>query len=380
MRALIVPVLAALLAGCATAPVSSDLRPLLADGLFAAPEKPVDPDQVFALSPAMRDYLRGELQERARQHGPREALLEALRRDIRIEYDVEMTRNAAEAFAARSGNCLSLVIMTAALARELDIPLQFQTVFGHETWTRGEGLNVRSGHVNLVLGSQPPEGWTRLGSDSVVVDFIPPDRAAQFTARPIAESDVLAMYLNNRAAETLSAGDNTAAYWWVREALNTAPRLTAAYNTLGVIYRRAQHLELAERAWRHALEQEPQNANVLSNLAQLLANQGRDAEAGELRKRLTMLSAHPPFYFLDQGLAALARQENRAAIRWFERELERIPQNEELHFALAIAHLRLGKSAPAQLHLGKAHSFSTTLKRRALYAAKLDHLKATAHP
>jgi hypothetical protein len=36
---------------------------------------------------------------------------------LRLDYDSAMTRNATEAFAARSGNCLSLVLMTAAFAR-----------------------------------------------------------------------------------------------------------------------------------------------------------------------------------------------------------------------------------------------------------------------
>jgi transglutaminase-like putative cysteine protease len=46
---------------------------------------------------------------------------------IRLEYDAAVTRNAAQAFEARTGNCLSLVIMTAALARELGLTVRYQS-------------------------------------------------------------------------------------------------------------------------------------------------------------------------------------------------------------------------------------------------------------
>ena len=51
-----------------------------------------------------------------------------------------MTRNAAEAFDARSGNCLSLVIMTAAFAKELGLPVRYQNVFVDEAWSRSGDL------------------------------------------------------------------------------------------------------------------------------------------------------------------------------------------------------------------------------------------------
>jgi len=36
-----------------------------------------------------------------------------------LEYESRVTRNASETYAARMGNCLSLVIMTAAFARKV---------------------------------------------------------------------------------------------------------------------------------------------------------------------------------------------------------------------------------------------------------------------
>jgi len=89
---------------------------------------------VFAVSPEMRHYLHTEIAPHLHREGPLQGLFDALysKRQLKLEYDSAMTRNAAQAFAARSGNCLSLVIMTAAFANEMGLPVQFQSVLGEE--------------------------------------------------------------------------------------------------------------------------------------------------------------------------------------------------------------------------------------------------------
>src|SRR3546814_1509184 len=74
----------------------------------------------------------------------------------------------------------------------------------------------------------------------------------------------MAMYLNNRAAEVLVAGDGRAAYWWARAAIHAAPEYAAAYNTLGVIYLRHGDAQLAEGMFRFELARTPQDPTLLS--------------------------------------------------------------------------------------------------------------------
>src|SRR5690606_25143798 len=100
------------------------------------------------------------------------------------------------------------------------------------------------------------------------------------------EAAVIAMYMNNRAAENLMAGDLDAAYWWSRASLQRDPSFVAAYNTLGVIYHRHGLPQLAERSYAQALAMAPDNAELLSNMASLLTATGRAAEAAEYEQRL----------------------------------------------------------------------------------------------
>src|SRR3546814_4316460 len=62
-----------------------------------------------------------------------------------------ISHTAAETFETRSGNCLSLVILTAALARPLNIDVRYRFVPRARTWTRTQGMVLQNGHVNIEL-------------------------------------------------------------------------------------------------------------------------------------------------------------------------------------------------------------------------------------
>src|SRR5262249_30575067 len=148
-----------LLGACAVAPVQ---RPdfLLQDDRFAAPAQPINAADVFAMSDDMERFARNEIAGRSRENGRYHALFAALYRKghLKLDYDSAVTRNAAEAFAARSGNCLSLVVMTAAFAKELGIPVQYQAAIQEAPWSRSGSLYLRNGHVNVTLGNGVRDG------------------------------------------------------------------------------------------------------------------------------------------------------------------------------------------------------------------------------
>ncbi|NGZ82735.1 tetratricopeptide repeat protein [Duganella aceris] len=378
---------AALLTACAGAPLGIQSPPsqVFHDQLFQPPSAPIDTDSVFALSPRMRDYLRREI-NLTQSKDVRRQLFDALyRKDkLQLEYDSAMTRNAAQTFDARAGNCLSLVIMTAALARELNLVVQFQLIDMEESWSRSGNLYFAANHVNLALGkprtSRNPydSGYNLDMSNSLTVDFIPIPPKARETARPLEEHTIVAMYLNNRAAEQLSAGHVDDAYWSARKAAEVDPRFLNAYNTLGVIYLHAGHSDAAEQVLRYAVSQSPLRTVFLSNLAQSLENQNKLDEAAALRVRLAQLEPHPPFYFFNLGQEAMKLGDYERARKLFEREVERVPDYHEFHFWLALAYNELGNVRAADRHMAQAMANSTTRGDHDLYAAKLDRLRAYA--
>jgi len=376
--------LALMLAACASAPMQTATAPaeLLADHAFAPPGRSPSSLDVFALSEEMRSYLASsEMSTQLRHRGRQRGLIEALynKKQLRLEYDSALTRNASEAFAARTGNCLSLVIMTAAFARELGMEVQFQSVLTEEVWGRSGDLYLAMGHVNLTLGKRRSEmvaGYAE--ADSLVVDFMPAADIRGQRTRVISEENIVAMYMSNRAAESLAAGQVNEAYWWIREAILRDPKYLSAYNTLGVVYRRHGDLQRAERVFRQVLEREPGNTQVMANLALTLDDQGRLAEAQTLRTQLAQLQPNPPFSCFNRGLTAMRQGDFKAAKQLFTKEVDRAAYYHEFHFWLALAHYALGELPQARQQLTLALDNTTTRKDHDLYAAKLDKLRGVS--
>ena len=367
------------MAGCAEMPTArtSDVTPLFRDVLFKPPPEPIDSRAIFAVDASMRRFLAKEIVPQTRRKDPRQALLDALSGKLLIDYDSEMTRTASQTFASREGNCLSLVIMAAALAKRLDILVTYQEVYHLDTWSRSAGYAILSQHVNLVLGPRGPSFRLYSGAElPMVVDFLPPEQVADVVSRPVSEQTVIAMYMNNRAAEIMVDGDLDRAYWYARAALEADPGFANAANTLGVIYLKRHHLVPAERAMRYALQREPDNISALSNLSGMLAVEDRTAEAQALEQRLARIQRHPPFYFYDRGIEAMQAGRFEEAARLFEKALSQRPYDVPSHYALAIAASHLGDMRRARRQLELAEENSTTPDSRAIYAAKLRHLKS----
>lgn len=367
-----------LLAACATPPATPPPAALFNDERFGPPSERIGADEVFAVSDAMRQFIATEIAGQARRDNAQAALIEALytKGRLKLEYDASVTRNAAEAFDARAGNCLSLVIMTAAFAKALGLPVRYQSAYLEAVWIRSENLLLRSGHINVTLGHRFVDLRTSPMLAPSTIDFLPPEQLRGLPTREIPEEAVVAMYMNNRAAEALARDRLDDAYAWARAAIRHDPALPMTYNTLGVVYLRHGNLAQAALAFGHVLEREPRNTRALFNLAETLSRQGRSAEAGELLRRLAQLEPEPPFHHFNLGLAAMKRDDFHAARALFAKEVARADYNAEFHYWLGLAHFRLGDLEAARKHLGLAAELGPTRADRERYSAKLAWLRA----
>jgi Flp pilus assembly protein TadD len=369
-----------LVAGCATVEPQGSVSELFHDELFAAPAVPITADDVFALSPAMKRFVDVDMDYDRHVKGAAKALVDALyaEDELKLVYDASRTRTAAQTFDARAGNCLSLVIMTASIARYLGVPVRFQSVASDRFWSRVGGMYFASSHINITLN---PNQFGRYVVDErlapITVDFLPADELLGQRVRAIDEKTVIAMYMNNRAAEALAAGAIDDAYWWSRAAIVQDPDFRSSYNTLGVVYHQHGNLAQAERALHRALALEPYNTLVMSNLALTYDDEGRHDLGKQLADRVARLEPDQPFFHFNLGMAAMRNHDYATAKVMFEKEARRDPYYHETQFWLAIACLYLGERTEASEHLAIALQNSMTRGQHALYAAKLDRLNAT---
>lgn len=370
-RILATLVIASGLSACAQLGPPPAVDALLAGSKFEPRPLPSS-EALFELSPPMRQFIAERLRGPMRLHGPQLGLYRALAEGghLRIDYDASRTRTAAETFEARAGNCMSLVLMTAALARELGLTVNFQLVEVPEIWTLSERFVMLNGHVNLSLGALP-RGLSSREMGQYTIDFQPVDDPRLSRVRPLAESTLVAMFFNNRAVELMEQGQLDEAFAHVRAALRSDPQHLNSLNTLGVLYRRAGDTQRAEQALRLLLQHEPGNHHAGANLAGLLHELGRVEEARALERSLPP----PPFADFSLGLKLAATGDWPAALQAFERQLRRSPDFHGLHFQLARAHLQLGQLRQARHHLEQAEEQAPTTALRSRYHAKVQALR-----
>ncbi|MFZ6749739.1 tetratricopeptide repeat protein [Undibacterium sp. Ren11W] len=383
MRHFIIAFLSFSLLACASPKPQQGAQYLLNDQLFAPTQTPIDAENIFALNDEMRLYLEALLNKKNQNKSAQLTLFEALRNQayLRIEYDSAMTKKAVQTFESRSGNCLSLVIMTAALAKQLKLTVQYQNVDVEQAWSSNGDLHFSAGHVNIILGKKDNiwrEGYD--ASASLLIDFLPPDELRGQKAKQIHENTIVAMYMNNRAAELLANKQIDDAYWFAREAILRDPEFLSAYNTMGVIYLRHHNLPQAEQNFRAVLLRDQKNTMAMHNLAATLGLQERQPEAALWQAQLKKLQPSPPFYYLNLGKLAMDQGDYQKAKALFLKELERDPYYHELHFWLGLAHFHLGELKLATEQLISARDNSTSSDSYQLYRAKLDRINSSVRP
>lgn len=381
LAAFLISLFVVLLGACSSPPQISrtQTQALFNDALFLPPTDNVNVEEVFFVSKEMRQFIAFDIAEQLRIKGLKQGLFDALYGEakLKIEYDTSITKNAAQAFATRSGNCMSLVLMTAAFAKEIGLEVQYQNVKLKPSWSRNGPLLFNAGHINVILLERhTPKTFFSGIRQQMTVDFLPPETMRHLATETISEKTAIAMYMNNRAAESLAQAKLDNAYWWARSAIMQDPFLVSAYNTLGAVYRSNGNLQEAQNAFMFALEQDPKDSSVMLNLSYTLRALGRIDEAELLAEKVTKVRPHQAYYFFGLGQQAMKEKNYSAAKNFFNQELDSAPENPEFHFWLANALLQLNELKSAERSILLAIRYSTSPKDTDGYVKKLNQIKA----
>lgn len=285
------------------------------------------------------------------------------------------TRTAAETLAASAGNCLSLAILTTALARLGDVDTGYLLVDSTPVFERRGGVVSKGIHVRSIL--YDPAWEPELGRQTaqlrpgIQFDYFPDATDRKRIVGNLSSDAYVAMYYSNKAGEALAKNDIDTAFWYSLESLKQDRRNVIALNTLAIVYRRAGDEMMAERIYQYGIEELPKNASFLRNYLFLLKRQGRTEEANTIRRSLAKLDDRNPFNWVNAGRSALEEGEYREAIRHLRAALEIAPYLHEAYALIAIAHLRMGNADRGKENLQQALDNAQRVSVRSLYQAKL---------
>jgi Tfp pilus assembly protein PilF len=285
------------------------------------------------------------------------------------------TFTASEALAANSGNCLSLAILTTALAELAGIEIGYELVDAPPVFEFNGSTVTKGIHVRSILYDPervPAEESWMLSTVGIKIDYFPSTR--EKFIRNLSEDGYLAMYYRNIAAEAIIAGDYAKAYWYSRESLQYTPDHSEALNMLAVVNGRVGNNDEAEKIFLYGIAHSEEKLSLLKNYRVLLSRVGRDAEAEKVQEQLNRMDDPSPFHWLQLARSAYADSEYSHAIDYFKRALELAPYLHEGHLGLAQAYYGAGRLRSAEASLEKALEEAYSASTRSLYEAKLEAL------
>ncbi len=378
-----------LLAACQTASLKPqfDVNQFLHDDLFPNYHTRTieTAEEIFALSPEMITFMESEVMPAQTANEKMRALVKGIFKhpDVSILYQNQANTIAANTFNNRMANCLSLTIMTYALAEYANLGVDFQQVDVPELWVLRDGTNMLNKHVNLKMyRKREASVVTENGEKFVVwnfsrnytVDFDQRIGNSKFPRRVISKERVLALFYNNNGVDALLEGDNEKAYAYFKEAMLIDNSLMDSYTNLGVLYRRMGHNDKAEQNYNYALRLAPGDHTVLDNLASLYRVTGRVEEADEIVARLERKRQDNPYYHYLLGQRALESNDPLSAKTHFQRAIRLLSENHEFYYAMAKTHYLLGNKEASHRYmlLAKKHSPSEADETR--YQFKIDSL------
>lgn len=368
-----------LLQACAqvtTAPAAS-APPWFGDSSrFGAPAVIVTPDALHRLPPeqesAFLEYYHHPSRAQVSPHFRLYTYLENLVNSF--EYQSE-TRTAAETLASKGGNCLSLAILTTALAQLAGVEISYQLMDDRPVFEYQGSVVIKGVHVSsLVYNPEWSEVAGALGmSSGIRIDYFPELRG-RFLAN-LDRNGYLALYYDNVASDAISRGDYDTAYWNLLESLHYAPDRGASLNMLAVVNRRKGDDATAEGIYRYGIAQADDKLSLLKNYHTLLVANGRHEEAKAIERRLDSMEDPSPLHWLQLARASHANGDWNAAIAYYRRVLKVAPYMHEVHLGIAQAYHASGELRRAESELGMAVSLANRVSTRNLYKAKLLSLR-----
>ena len=283
---------------------------------------------------------------------------------------------ASEAFAKKQGNCISLAVLTKALADLAGVDMSFQQMISAPVLSVEENWYVSSDHVRTFLyaaKSASSNNQTLALRSFIVVDYFPTSR--NVVGERLTHNTFIAMFYRNLAADAIFEANFFQAMALLREALKYDPQYSAVINLAALVHKTLGYPELAEQWYEYGLAVSERKSTLLSNYAVLKQETGDLEAAAGLRSRLKQLQENDPFLLYMQGKTALQQRNSSTAVRSFEQLIQRAPYVAQFHLELAKSYYQQNRLADARDALAEAGRVSNSTADKRRFNAKLEALK-----
>ena len=332
---------------------------------------------MISLTPAQQaDFLRFFNSGVDSRREPHERVFEYLTRRMGDTAFNDRTLPASKTIAERSGNCMSLALVTTAFARLAGVETGWQLSDTDPVYSSEGSVIYSAEHIQTRL--YRPEFNLRAFSVAfsrpyLLVDYYTDNVPRHGTA--LSESEMIALVYQNLAIEALAEGKLDQSFWLLSAGLEHDPANSDLYNALAVVHRRAGDARTAETLYRFALDEFGDRLIVLRNYRKLLLAENRTDHADRLERRIMALPDSDPYPLLGLGDEAAERGRHDIALGYYRRAAEIAPYLHEVYLRMALIHNQRGDLKRAAQALRKARDRARTDRDQERYEAKLMALR-----
>lgn len=310
----------------------------------------------------------------AQHHKPINEQIRALstgilhRTGLNLLYSADANTDANTTFVNRSANCLSLTIMTYALAEQAGFDAEFQQVHIPEYWTERDGQTFINSHVNVRIKPNAIMRQQMLLPTTTIVDFDPIANRSAVHSNVVNKKRIIAMFYNNLGADALLSYDHNQAYALFKAAIETDSQFADVWINLGLLYKREGLLEAAEVSYQTAIALSNKNT-AWENLAYLYRYTGQTEKSERIFERLAQQRLANPYYHYMLARQAMHKGELEDSIVKFKRAISINDRPHQFYAGLAEAYAR-------QNHYEKSRFYLRQAKRKAEFADEIQRYES----
>lgn len=335
----------------------------------------IAPEQIFALSPEQEKAFLTYFNSTANQSiAPHQRLVNYLEHIVSSFSYKGSTLVAEQSLNEQNGNCLSLAIMTTALARIANVDVRYQKVHSRPIYNRLSTVITSSTHVRtFVLPKRQVKDNTILLGGWIVVDYFPSigDDKGEY----ISENDFISMFYHNRAAEALGNQDLLTAYGFLEQAMRLNRFNAETLNYLAVLHKQKGNEETAQEIYQYVLSELNESLNAMYNYSLLLLQQnGNEDHYTHMKHTFDNLNDDNPYRWIDLGNLFYSNEEYRRAIVSYKKAIEHAPYLSEGYAGLAGAYFLTRKYGMAKRYMQQAIALTPNAGHNEMYSAKLEAL------
>ncbi len=283
-----------------------------------------------------------------------------------------MTLPSTQALAKRTGNCMSLAMLTTSFANLVGLEISYQIINGAPLYYK-QGKNiVTSQHVRTKIYAVPEpeeEGMVYFRKTHIIIDYY--KNQLDLPGRTITSEEFLSMYYANLSADAYANMEYDLALKYSSNAMKWFPNSPENINTHALILDKLVDTDASIMLIEKALEQNITSLNLLNSYKILLEKTNQISKANVLNEQMENIDDDNPYRWLDIGHTKFDKKEYSNALRYYQKAELLAPYLDEVYLAQAKTYFKLGKKKASKEYLKKALESPIKVNEVKLYEAKL---------